>query len=109
MALLSGMFVAVFVFMMMSALLPAVIEMLGLSKGSNSANCVGYVDPSGHYSYNASRNSDTITCSILDFTPGMYVLSIVIAIISGIMTGKLSMTSGDNQPPQYGYQQYGGY
>ena len=103
MGLLTGMIVAVMVFVMMSALLPTIIQMLGTSKGSNSANCVGYVDPSGTYSYNSSLATDTITCSIINFTPGMLVLSIVFAVIAGIISGKLSMASPE---PQYQYPQY---
>ena len=105
MGLMMGMIVALFVFMMMSAFLPAMVEMLGVSKGSNAANCVGYVDPSGTYSYNNSLDTDTITCSILNFTIGMYVLSIVFAVISGILTGKIYMSMGQDQQPNYGYQQ----
>jgi len=102
--LMTGMFVAVLVFVMLSAFLPVIIQLLGTSKGSNSANCVNYVDPNGYYSYNKSLSSDTITCSILNFTPGIFVLSIVFAVISGIIAGKLSMGSPEPQPyyPQYG-------
>lgn len=104
MGLMTGLFVAVFVFVMMSAFLPVIIQLIGANKGSNGANCSGYVDPNGIYSYNASLSSDTITCSILNFTPGMFVLSIVFAIISGIISGKLAMSS--TEQPQYGYPQY---
>ena len=103
--LMTGMFVAVLVFVMLSAFLPVIIQMLGTSKGSNSANCVGYTDPTGYYSYNASLASDTITCSILNFTAGIFTLSIVFAVISGIIAGKLSMGSPE---PVY-QQQYQGY
>jgi hypothetical protein len=102
--LMTGMFVAVLVFVMLSAFLPVIIQMLGTSKGSNSANCANYVDPAGTYSYNSTLASDTITCSILNFTAGIFTLSIVFAIISGIIAGKLSM--GSPEPQQYGYQQY---
>ncbi len=99
MGLMAGMFTAVFVFIMLSAFLPVIIEMLGTTKGSNSANCVNYVDPNGIYSYNSSLSTDTITCSIINFTPGMFVLAIIFAIISGIISGKLAMSS--QQEPQY--------
>ena len=108
MGLLTGMMVAVMVFVMMSALLPTIIQMLGLSKGSDSANCntlstcvaTGGVEPC----YNSSKGpSDTITCSVLNFTPGMYVLAIVFAVIAGVISGRLSMGSPEPQ------QQYGGY
>jgi len=103
MGLITGLFVAVMVFVMMSAFLPVIVQMVGFSKGSNSANCVNYVDPQGTYSYNSSLDTDTITCSILDFTTGMLVMSIVFAVISGIISGKLAMTS--QEQPQM-YQQY---
>jgi hypothetical protein len=108
--LMTGLFVAVFVFIMLSAFLPVIIEMIGTSKGSNSANCVGYVDPNAaslgvnNKSYNPALSSDTITCSILNFTPGMLVLSIVFAIVSGIIAGRLSM--GSPEPQQQYYPQY---
>jgi hypothetical protein len=102
--LMTGMFVAVLVFVMLSAFLPVIIQMLGTSKGSNSANCVNYVDPAGTYSYNASLQSDTITCSILNFTAGIFTLSIVFALISGIIAGKLSM--GSPEPAPYYPQGY---
>jgi len=101
MGLMMGMFTALFVFVMLSAFLPVIVQMLGTSKGSNSANCVSYVDPNGLYSYNSSLSSDTITCSILNFTPGMFVLAIIFAIISGIISGKLAMSS-----PEPSYNPY---
>lgn len=102
MALITGMFTALFVFVMLAAFLPVIISMLGTTQGSNSANCVGYVDPSGVNSYNSSLSTDTITCSIIDFTPGLFVLSIVFAIIAGIISGRLSMAS-EQQPQQTQY------
>jgi hypothetical protein len=108
MGLLTGMMVAVMVFFMMSAFLPSIIEMIGMGKGSNSANCPGYVDPdataSVNYSYDSTLDTDSITCSILDFTPGMFVLTIVFAIISGVISGRLAM-GGQQTEPQY-YPQY---
>lgn len=101
MGLMTGMFTALFVFIMLSAFLPVIINILGTTKGSNSANCVDYVDPNGIYSYNESLSTDTITCSIINFTPGMFVLTIIFAIISGIISGRLSMSSSEPQYPQY--------
>jgi hypothetical protein len=104
MGLMTGLIVAVMMFIMLSAFLPVIVQTIGMGKGSNAANCVGYTDPNGLYSYNNSTSTDTITCSILSFTPGMLVISIVFAIISGIIAGKLSMVSPEPQPyyPQYG-------
>ena len=105
MGLMVGLITAMLVFIMLSAFLPTIIQMLGTGKGSNSANCVGYVDTvnAGLYSYNSSLSSDTITCSILNFTPGMLVLSIVFAVISGIISGRIaSQTEPQPYYPQYG-------
>lgn len=111
MGLMWGLFTAVVVFIMLSAFLPVIIQQLGTTKGSNSANCVGYVDPAGGtYSYNVSLNTDTITCSIVNFGPGLFTLSIIIAVISGVIAGKFANEFNQQQQsyqPQY-YQQ-GGY
>jgi ABC-type Fe3+ transport system permease subunit len=104
MGLMVGLITSVLVFLMLSAFLPVIVSSIGMNKGSNAANCVGYVDPAGKYSYNSSINSDTITCSILNFTVGIYVLCIVFAIISGIIAGKLTMGSPEPQ-----YNPYQGY
>ncbi len=108
MAMMVGLITAVMMFFMFTALLPAVIEMLGTGKGSNSANCPGYIDPNANenvnYSYDSTKNTDSITCSVLNFTAGMWVLSVVFAIISGIITGRFAL---QEQQPQYGqYQSY---
>jgi hypothetical protein len=107
--LLYGLITAVMVFLMLSAFLPTIIEMLGTGKGDNSANCPGYIDPDAtstvNYSYDSSKTTDRITCSILDFTPGMLVLSVVFAVIAGIISGRIA-GSMEQQQQQY-YPQYG--
>jgi hypothetical protein len=108
MGLMVGLITGVMVFFMFSALLPATIQILGTGKGSNSANCPGYIDPvataTSNYTYDSTKSTDTIVCSILNFTPGMWVLSVVFAIIAGIISGKFSQAE-----PQQQYSQYGGY
>jgi len=109
MGLMVGLLVAVMMFFMFTALLPAVIEMLGTGKGSNSANCPGYIDPNANavvnYSYDSTKNTETITCSVLNFTPGMWVLAVVFAIISGILSGRFA----SQEPQQPAYSPYQGY
>lgn len=112
MGLMYGMLTAVIVFIMLSAFLPVVIKTLGFGKGNDAANCPGYIDTSAttalgggnNKSYDSSLETDTITCSILDFTPGMFVITIIFAIISGIISGRIAMQS--EPQPTYGYQQY---
>lgn len=107
MGMMVGMITAVMVFMMLSAFLPTIIQMLGIGKGSNAANCPGYIDPSAtagsNYSHNPNLQSDTITCSVLNFTTGMFVLSVVFSIIAGIITGRFA--SAEPQQPQYSQYQ----
>lgn len=112
MGLLYGMITAVLVFVMLSAFLPTIIQMLGTTKGNDSANCPGYIDTSAttalsganNHSYNSALETDRITCSIIDFTPGMLVLSIVFAVIAGIISGRIASSVSEPQPY---YQQYG--
>jgi len=113
MGLLVGMITAVLVFVMLSAFLPTIVQMIGYGKGNDSANCPNYVDTSAttalgggnNKSYNSALPTDSITCSILDFTPGMFVLVIVFAIISGIVSGRLAQNP-QPEPMYGGYQQY---
>jgi len=102
MGLIVGMLTSVIVFVMLSAFMPTIIQMLGTVKGSDSANCYGYTDPYGIHSYNAtlaaSGGTDSITCSIINFTPGLYMLSIIFAIIAGIISGKISQPVQEQQP-----------
>lgn len=109
MGLMVGLLTSVMVFIMMSSFLPVIVEMIGNGKGNTGANCVGYLDPyattalggGNNLSYNANYSTDRITCSVLNFTTGMYVLTIVFSIISGIITGKIAGSSQEQQYPQY--------
>jgi len=107
MGMITGMLVAVMMFFMLSALLPSIIQMIGMGKGSDSANCPGYTDPNeatlgaNNKSYDATKDTDTITCSILNFTPGMYVLTIVFSIISGIVSGRIAGSVQQEPQPYY--------
>ena len=113
MGLLTGMITAVMVFVILSALLPVIIQMLGMTKGNDAANCPGYIDQDAttalgdgnNNTYNSALDTDSITCSIVDFTPGMLVMSIIFAVIAGILSGNLAI--GPQEQPQY--PQYGGY
>ena len=101
--LMTGLFVAVFVFIMLSAFLPVIIEMIVQVRVVIVKLCSLLLRSTGGTQpcYNNSLSTDTITCSILNFTPGMLVLSIVFAIVSGIIAGRLSMGSPEPQPQYY--------
>ena len=107
-----GLLVAVICIVFSMALTPVIESSFGMSRGSDAANCPGYVDTSAttalsgnnNNSYNSALETDRITCSILDFTPGMLVLSIVFAVIAGIISGRIASSVEQQQPyyPQYG-------
>lgn len=106
MGLLFGTIVALFMFIMLSAFMPVIIQQLNTIKGSNSANCAGYTDPNGLYSYNESLSTNQLTCSIVDFTPGLYILAVIFSIISGVITGSIYTSMNQPQQQQQPYYQY---
>jgi uncharacterized protein YneF (UPF0154 family) len=104
MSFIVGILVAVISLVFFMALQPAISDLFGVAKGSDSANCKNYIDPNGIYSYNSSRNTDTLSCTALGFGPGVLILAVILGIIAGIIYGNFGK---QKQQPQY--QQYGGY
>ena len=105
MSFLIGILVAVICIVFSMALTPVLSSSFGMARGSNAANCPGFVDTNGgFYNYNATLHTDTLTCTVTDFGLGMIVLSIVFGIIAGILTGTFGKR--EEQPS---YPQYGGY
>lgn len=109
-----GLLVAVICIVFSMALTPVISQSFGMARGSDAANCPGYVDPNaatlGQYNHSylpvavGGKQSDTLTCTVTDFGTGMIVLSIIFGIIAGILTGSF----GQSEPqPQYntGYYQ----
>ena len=106
---MTSMLVAIMSLFLFLALTPVIVQMFGANKGSDSANCPGYVDPNyqalGQYnkSYNPNLGSNSLTCTVLDFGPGLIVLGVVFAVIIGIITGKLGSEQPQQQYNPYGY------
>lgn len=99
-----GILIMVLSFVLFMALMPVMSNMIGVGKGSNGANCRGYTDPNGVYSYNSTLNSDTVTCSILDLQIPALVLAVLCGLIAGVISGRLGQSE-----PQPQYQVPGGY
>ena len=82
-----------------------VSSLFGIQKGADVLNCKGYIDPyataGNNQSYNSARNSDTITCSIVNFGPAFWVLSVFFIVIAKLMAGGLM-----NEPQQQQYAPY---
>lgn len=102
---ITSMIVGILALFMFMALTPSIVQMVGMSKGSDSLNCPGYTDPNeanlgaNNHSYNSNLDTNTLGCTVADFTPGLLILGIVFAVIMGIIAGKL----GESQPQPYGY------
>ena len=99
---MTGILIGIMALFLFLALTPVITQMFGYNKGSDSANCVGYTDPKGLHSYNASLDSDTLTCTVIGFGPGLLVLGVLFAVIIGIISGKLG-SEEQQQPNPYGY------
>ncbi len=106
---LVGIITAVICIVVFSALMPTIIESFGISKGSNSANCIGYTDPDAttavNYSYNSTIDTDTLSCQVLGFGPGLIVVAVVFGIVAGIISGRIGQGAMQQQPQYEQYQQ----
>ncbi len=104
---MSGVLIGIMALFMFLALTPAIVSMFGTSKGSDSANCPGYTDPNAaslganNKSYASWLDTNTLSCTVLDFGPGLVILGVVFAVIVGIITGSMGQPQQQN-PYQYG-------
>lgn len=91
--LMIGIMFAFLAITMLITLLPGFVEMIDYGKGSNSLNCVGYVDTlpaDGNYSYNATIGTkSSIGCLALTLYIPYLVLGILIAIVGKIFYDKM--------------------
>ena len=101
-AFMTGLLMGIMTLFFFLAMIPTIISMFGMNKGSDSANCASYTDPNGLHSYNGSLSSNTLTCTIIDFGPGLIVLGVVFAVIVGIISGTFGQQTQQN-PYQYQY------
>lgn len=98
-----GILVMIISLVFFMSLTPVIAKMFGIAKGRDSANCPGYIDSDStalnNQTYDNTRNSDSVTCSILNFGPAMIILSVLFGLVAGIISGNLGKT--DNPQPQY--------
>ena len=98
---ITGLIVMVMAILLFAGVFPAIITAFGLTKNSDSANCAGYTDPdatlANNKSYDSSKNTDTLSCTILNFGPGIIVVAVIFGIVAGLISGNL----GRVQQPQY--------
>jgi len=96
------------------AVLPAIKNVLDNSRGCDNLNCKGYKDrdadgtsascTAGNRTYDSTIEEDTITCVIVDIVLPYLILGVLVALIAGLMYGKL-VRKEEPQYPQF--QQYG--
>jgi len=105
---INGLIVMVMSILLFAGLFPAIISAFGLTKNSDGANCAGYTDPdtvtlgASNKSYDSTLDTDTLSCTILNFGPGMIVIAVIFGLVAGLIGGKLGQT--EQQQPYY--QQY---
>lgn len=106
---ITGLIVMVLSILFFAGLFPAIISAFGLTKGSDAANCVGYTDPNeavlgaNNKSYDSTKDTDTLSCTMLNFGPAMIVIAVIFGVVAGLISGKLGQVE---QQPQYQYPQY---
>ena len=95
------------------ALIPAIVDVGGNSRGCSYLNCDGYVDAgavgdgctSANQSYSATSNleSNQLGCIALDIFPGILIIGVLGIMLYFLMRGKM------DEPQQQTYNPYGGY
>ena len=109
-----GIMILIMSLLIFIATLPAVQSVLDDTRGCSSLNCAGYVDndASGagcsatNQSYLPGGNQNTLSCTITDLIVPFIVLGVLIALITMLMSGRLTETP---QPQYGGYPGQGGY
>lgn len=94
------------------ATLPAMISVIGDSRGCDNLNCARYVDPhasgSGactatNQTYVSTLEENTLACTIMDLFLPFLILGVLVGLIAKLIHGKLVEPEGS---PDMGY---GGY
>jgi hypothetical protein len=104
---ITGIMVMVISILLFAAVFPVIISAFGMSKDSQGANCAGYTDPNEatlgayNHTYNPKLDSDTLSCTILNFGPSMIVIAVVFGLVAGLIAGKLGQTEQPQQQPYY--------
>lgn len=106
MKLIIGILMAIIALFIVAPLTPPVQEIFSTTEGSNSFNCVGYVDQTdGTYNYNASLNTNTFGCAVAGFGIPLVILIMLLGI------GMYALYGPSQRDIPYGggqqaYQQY---
>ncbi len=101
-----GIMILIMSLLIFIATLPAVSQVLQDSQGCSNLNCAGYVDQGAtgsgcsvtNQSYLPGGNNNALSCTIIDLIIPFIVLGVLIALITMLMSGRLT----DRQEPQYG-------
>ena len=107
---ITGIITLVMAILLFAGIFPAITSAFGMTKDSQGANCAGYIDPNtatlgaNNHSYNSALNTDTLSCTILNFGPGMIVIAVIFGLVAGLIAGKLGQEPQQQNP--YYSQQY---
>lgn len=106
-----GIMVLIMAILIFVATLPAISSIIQNVRGCQYFNCAGYIDSSAtggtcggtNQSYTPTRQSDTLSCTIMDLTIPFLILGVLVGLIAKLIHGKLVEPEGS---PDMGY---GGY
>ena len=101
-----GIMILIMSLLIFIATIPAVSNVMDTTRGCSNLNCAGFVDQDAtgagcsatNQSYLPAGNDNALSCTILDLTIPFIVLGVLIALITMLMSGRLT----DRQEPQYG-------
>lgn len=78
-----------------------------MAQGSNNLNCGGYIDANArtaqNYSYNSSKNSETLTCLSIQLYLPYLVLVFLVAGVFKLLYDRGTDMFGGSQQQQGGY------
>jgi len=93
------------------ALIPALLDIVGDSRGCDGLNCAGYIDPdqttqncsATNQSYSTKYETNSLGCTVIELVVPLLILIVLSGLIMKFIHGKMT----ESQPADMGYG--GGY
>jgi hypothetical protein len=92
-----------------TALLPVITDSIKNLRGSESLNCVStkaVCGSSPEPCYNSSLETESTTCLIVNIYTPYIAMAVLIILVMGLMSGRISGGGGGYQSPQQYIPQY---
>jgi hypothetical protein len=87
------------------AMLPVLREQINNARGQDSLNCESCKDHPDSCIYNSTKNSDTVSCAMIDLYVPYIVIVVLIAGVAKLLSNRVDsfMSPQQQQPMPYGY------